>query len=302
MYLEHFKIREFPFTLTPNPKYFCELPGHQAALNVLLVSLRNGEGFIKIVGEVGAGKTLLCRLTLEYLDPNFYSTYIPNPDLTPNGLRRAFAKELGIELEAHLDAEVLLEKITARLLDLNRKGKRVVLIIDEAQTLTDDCLEAIRLLTNLETATTKLLQVVLFAQPELDTRLKLSHLRQLAQRITFSYYLAPVRKEDLNAYICHRLAKSGYTYGQLFTPAAQKVLFKNSHGLPRLINIFAHKAMMVAYGRGESKISKQSMLNAVNDSHAQSELKAKIFVGLALTASIMAIVAAIVIKFHGSSL
>jgi len=265
MYLEHFKFKELPFTITPNVDFFCQLKGHHEALNTVLFSLRSGEGFIKVVGEPGAGKTLLCRKLLNSLDPHFLTAYIPNPDLNPIELRRALARELGIDLSALQDQHELLSSINSRLLELHRVGKQVVLIIDEAQALPPESLETLRLLTNLETETTKLLQVVLFGQPELDERLNQSNFRQLKQRISFSYYLPLMSREDLDSYIFHRLATAGHTYGTLFTNKAREILFKASNGVPRIVNILCHKALLAAYGRGEENISQKAMMLAVHD-------------------------------------
>ena len=266
MYLEHFNLKTLPFALTPNTEFYCNLPGHQAALNVLLLSLRSGEGFIKITGEVGSGKTLLCRLLLERLSDQFITAYLPNPDLSPAGLRRALAIELGIPKPFPVDPHNLLSLITEHLIKYHESGKHVVLLIDEAQALSTESLEALRLLTNLETKTTKLLQMVLFGQSELDAKLNKPALRQLKQRIGFSYYLPTLKREEMDAYLCHRLAMAGYTLGSLFTPKANELLYKKSSGVPRVINILAHKALMVAFGRNEAKVSSKAMRVAIQDS------------------------------------
>lgn len=273
MYLEHFKLTKNPFSLTPNTEFYCEMPGHQEALNVLKVSLTNGEGFIKIVGEVGTGKTLLCRLLLNSVEDHYVTAYIPNPDLSADGLRIAVAKELGLKVGANACQHSLIDKINKHLLALHAKGKQPVLLIDEAQCLSESCLEAIRLLTNLETETKKLLQVVLFGQPELDVKLNQNSLRQLKQRVTFSYYLKPLNKQEMDAYICHRLATAGYTYGRLFSDKAKNLLYKASGGLPRLLNILCHKGLMVAYGNGEVVVSHQSIKKAIKDT--ESSIKTK---------------------------
>lgn len=268
MYLDHFKIDKRPFSLTPNTQFYCELPSHQEALNVLSVSLRSGEGFIKIVGEVGTGKTLLCRLLLDSLGDDFVTAYIPNPELTAEGLRLAVAHELRVDTSGEVDQHRLLDLIHQRLLFLHQQGKRIVLLVDEAQALSEACLEAIRLLTNLETQDSKLLQVVLFGQPELDQKLNLVSLRQLKQRITFSYYLSTIQKNELDAYLCHRLAKAGYTYGSVFTNRAKKLLFRSSGGVPRLLNILCHKSMLVAYGKGETQVTHQAVKRAIVDTES----------------------------------
>jgi MSHA biogenesis protein MshM len=265
MYLEHFKLSELPFTITPNIGFFCNLKGHQEAYNTLLFSLRTGEGFIKIIGEVGSGKTLLCRKLLHGLDDHYFTAYIPNPDLNPVELRKALAVELGLDLSTVQDQHELLLHINNRLLSLHAEGKQVVLLIDEAQALPAESLETLRLLTNLETATTKLLQVVLFGQPELDDRLNQPSFRQLKQRISFSYYLPLMTREDLDNYLLHRLAKAGHSFSTLFSKKARDILYQASNGVPRIVNILCHKAMMAAYGRGENNVSPKAMRLAVRD-------------------------------------
>lgn len=270
MYLDHFKFSELPFSLTPNTKFYCDLPTYQDALNVLLLGLAQGEGFIKIIGEVGTGKTMLCRLLLNSLEDNFITAYIPNPDQTSDELHLSLAHELGLTIDKDLSQHYVLSQITKRLLELHQSGKQIVLIVDESQALSDDCLEAIRLLTNLETEEKKLLQVVLFGQPELNIRLNQYHLRQLKQRITFSYYLKSLSKQELDLYVHHRLARAGYTYGMIFSKGARKYLFHASNGLPRLLNILCHKALLVSYGRGLDYVDTKSMKRAIKDTESIS--------------------------------
>ncbi|MCD6055345.1 MAG: family ATPase [Gammaproteobacteria bacterium] len=296
MYLEHFKLKEFPFTLTPNTSFFCNLEGHQAVLNMLLVGVGNGEGFIKIIGEVGAGKTLLCRKFLNTLGGDVITAYIPNPDLTPSGIRKALALELGLEIPNRLDQHDLLDLITKKLLELTRSGKRVVLLVDEAQALPNESLEALRLLTNLETESKKLLQVILFAQPELDRRLEEPNLRQLKQRILFSHKLKPINRQDLNAYICHRLTMAGYTRGSLFDKKACDLLYQASQGIPRIINILCHKALMVAYGRGQGGVDPKSMQQAIIDSKEIVAWKHK--TGFLIASTVLLLGITIGLKYH----
>lgn len=280
MYLEHFKFTEMPFGLTPNLTFFCGLRGHEEALNVLLFSLRSGEGFIKIIGEVGAGKTLLCRKLLDILSDDYVTAYIPNPDLNPTELRRALARELGVDLTHLQDQFELLNLIHNKLLELHNENKRVVLLIDEAQALPLESLETLRLLTNIETEKTKLLQVVLFGQPELDEHLANRQLRQLEQRITFSYYLPLLSRDDLDTYLIHRLTKVGYSAGSLFAKNARDILYQSSQGVPRLVNILCHKALLVAYGKGEYQISKNTMSAAIKDSKLYSKKNKKIILSI----------------------
>lgn len=268
MYLKHFGLEEFPFSLTPDTQFFTKLPSHQEALNVLLIGLQNGEGFIKIVGEVGTGKTLLCRQLLRLLDDQYITAYIPNPNLSPKQLYIAVADELGIECELDEGTHFILKKITKRLVELHEQGKIVVLLLDEAQTLPEESLEAVRLLTNLETEKTRLLQVVLFGQPELDTKLDNASMRQLKQRITFSYQLQPLADNHLEFYLNHRMAVAGYEGMPLFKKHTLKQLGHASGGIPRLINVLCHKSLMVAFGLGERSIKPSHIKKAVEDTEA----------------------------------
>lgn len=267
MYLEHFGMKELPFSLSPNTNFVCNLPGQQAALNVLLFSLRSGEGLIKIIGEVGTGKTLLCRRLMNQLDPHFVIAYIPTPDLSPSGLRVAVARELGLTVNEGMNDHTVIQMITDKLIELKAQGKNAVLLIDEAQALPDDSLEALRLLTNIETESEKLLQIVLFAQPELDQRLNTHRFRQLKQRIAFSHYLQQLDRRELESYLYHRLMTAGHPNAyNLFSKQACDLLYRYSQGIPRVINMLSHKALLAAYGRGETHIDQRSMLDAVKDS------------------------------------
>ncbi|KTD50726.1 ExeA family protein [Legionella quateirensis] len=302
MYLEHFRLTKAPFTLTPNTEFFCELPTHQEALNVLLLSLSQGEGFIKIVGEVGTGKTLICRILLNSLKDEYVTAYIPNPDQTADGLRFSVASELGVQPDEHWTQYQLLEAINTRLLDLHRAGKKTVLIIDEAQALPDSCLEAIRLLTNLETEESKLLQVVLFGQPELDTKLDQPSLRQLKQRFTFSYDLQPLARNDLEKYLSHRLAKAGYTYGCMFTEAAKWRLYRASGGLPRILNILCHKSLLVAYGQGKLQVNGRAVSRAIADTESSELFGLRPYLKSLLGLGVMSILIFIIMYWnHGLS-
>lgn len=298
MYLDHFKLKEFPFSLTPNLGFFCELKGHQEALNVILFSLQSGEGFIKIVGEVGSGKTLLCRKVLDRLGDDYVTAYIPNPDLAPNELRKAFARELGVDFTYLADPHELLSLINLRLLELNKQGKHVVLLIDEAQALPLESMEALRLLTNLETEKAKLLQIVLFGQPELDEHLNKNELRQLKQRISFSYYLPLLTREDLDSYLFHRLVIAGHTLGTLFTKKARLLLFKASQGVPRIVNILCHKALLLAYGRGDTQVTHQMMLAAIQDMETAVTKKRSYGYLLLFSVGILIVIAEVSLLFY----
>jgi len=253
MYLAHFGLKEFPFGLTPDTGYFFPGAGSQGALNTLLVALEAGEGLIKIVGEVGAGKTLLCRHLLNRLETDGWATaYIPNPNLTPAAINQALLSELGGDLKRGL-AYGLTKALESRLLELASSGKRAVALIDEAQAIPLESLEALRLVTNLETEKRKLLQIVLFGQPELDTHLADPAVRQIRSRIVFQDHITPLSPLETPVYLGHRLAQAGATQA-VFSPAAAQKLHSLSGGMPRLLNILAHKAMLLAYGEGQAQV------------------------------------------------
>lgn len=269
MYEAHFGLREAPFGLTPDTSYFLACASYQSALNTLLVAARGGEGFVKITGEVGTGKSLLCRKFLGTLDEEFVTAYVANPLLDPQALMLALADELELVLPPEMQTPHQLPKaLTERLLDLAAAGKRVLLCVDEAQALPVGTLEALRLLTNLETEKRKLLQIVLFGQPELDRTLQDPAIRQLAQRITFHDRLQPLTLDELRFYLPHRLGVAGYSRGRLFEPAAERLLFRASGGIPRLVNILAHKAMLAAYGEGLPSVGARHVAAAARDTEA----------------------------------
>ncbi len=265
MYTAHFGLRESPFSITPDTSFFFTSPHSQEALNTLLIAARAGEGFIKITGEVGTGKTLLCRKFMASLGDDFVTAYIPNPYLEPRTLMLALADELSITLEKDVDQHHLLKSITHRLLVLAGEGKKVLLCLDEAQAIPVESLEALRLLTNLETEKRKLLQIVLFGQPELNRKLELDVIRQLAQRITFHYHLGPLTRDEVEYYLAHRLRIAGFTGARLFSRGAVARLYKASGGIPRLVNILSHKALMLTYGQGKQQVTARHMRDAAKD-------------------------------------
>ena len=265
MYETHFGLQEAPFALTPNTRYFLRSPSHADALELLLVALREREGFIKITGEVGTGKTLLCRLLLNELDDIACTAYIPNPHLSADTLYEAVAEELGVDISGCANTHQVLKALNQRLIDLAMDHQPVVLVIDEAQAMPEPTIEALRLLTNLETESTKLLQVVLFGQPELDQLLGKDSLRQLRQRITFQYHLKPLDRASVAQYLRHRLAQAGYNGGELFAPGALKLIARSSGGIPRLVNILAHKGLLAAWGQGARQVGRVHVLSAIRD-------------------------------------
>lgn len=265
MYLSFFSLQEMPFSLTPNTQFFCALQPHNEAMQVLLTALKMGEGFIKVTGEVGTGKTLLCRKLLNSLAGDVVVAYLPNPYLNPDELRWAFATELGLQLDPAIDQQTLSQKIEHQLLQLQTEHKSVVLIIDEAQSLSWDALEALRLFTNLETENRKLLQVVLFGQPELDQKLAHERVRQLRQRISFSYKLRAMTTAEVVYYIEHRLSIAGSNNPKLFDKNISLKVAKASRGIPRLVNLLCHKVLLQAFGAGETQLTAKHVAVAIAD-------------------------------------
>ena len=287
MYLQHFGLREAPFSLTPDTSFFFAYSSYQEALNTLLVAARSGEGFIKITGEVGAGKTLLCRKFLATLNqgrqsatpigtqdqaataessaPRFITAYIPNPYLEPRSLLLALAEEFRVPLEKDTDQHQLLKGLTRALLECARNGQRALVCMDEAQAMPLESLEVLRLLTNLETEKRKLLQVVLFGQPELNERLRHRSIRQLRQRISFQHELKGLRKKEIGHYLHHRLSVAKYSGETLFGKSAAGKLHRITGGTPRLVNIVAHKALMLAFGEGVQQVSSRHVRDAAAD-------------------------------------
>ena len=265
MYEEHFRLREAPFGITPDTSFAFSCISHQEAMNTLLLAATSGEGFTKVTGEVGTGKTMLCRRFLSSLDASFVSAYLPNPLLNPRGLMYALAEELGLPAKPKASQQRLMGQIHEALLGYVEQEKHVIVCLDEAQALAEDTLEALRLLSNLETEKRKLLQVVLFGQPELDERLAQDSLRQLRQRITFEHRLGGLTKPELLLYLAHRLRVAGYTGRPLFTRGAVDVLYGASGGVPRLINVLAHKALLLVYGEGGREVQARHVRAAVKD-------------------------------------
>lgn len=265
-YLRYFGLHEAPFTITPDPRYLFLSRRHQEGLAHLLFGVGQGGsgGFVQLTGEVGTGKTTLCRCLLEQIPERTQIALILNPVLTPVELLSTLCDELGLEYPAGASSKQLMDLLTDYLLDSHAQGERVVVVIDEAQNLSRDALEQVRLLTNLETATDKLLQIVLLGQPELRQLLGREELRQLAQRITARYHLEPMDAEETAAYVRHRLAVAGAVRCPL-TRGALRAIYHHSQGVPRLINIIADRALMGAYARDHHQVNAAMVRTAARE-------------------------------------
>jgi len=308
MYGTHFGLQELPFTITPDTSFFFAHSSHQEALNTLLVAARSGEGFMKVIGEVGTGKTLLCRKFMGTLEHHeFVTAYIPNPYLQPMTLLFACADELGIKYPQHINQHQLLKLLNRYLIDTYAEGKRVLLCLDEAQAIPLETLESLRLLSNLETERRKLLQVVLFGQPELDARLDNPSIRQLKQRVSFSCQLSPLSLSEVEFYISHRLAVAGYRGPRLFPHKVVKQIYRASNGIPRLVNILAHKSLMAAFGEGARVAAERHVRMAVADTESTQgvrTVKAKIlkYLTALVPAAVIGLISLFNLAFHGVTL
>ena len=255
MYQKYYGFREQPFSITPDPRFLYLSPTHMDALQHLRYGVEQKKGFIVLTGEVGCGKTTVCRRLLGELDPARYDTaLILNPRLSETQLLRAILTELGEKKPGKTRVEMT-DKLNALLLDRVGRGKDVVLIIDESQNLSFDTIEHLRLLSNLETDTQKLLQIILIGQPELAQMLKQERLRQLRQRVQVFYELKPLNLDEVSTYIHHRVSLAGNGGRPLFTPRACKSIYKASKGIPRIINQLCDKALLSAYVRNADSVT-----------------------------------------------
>jgi len=253
VYLEYYGLKEAPFNITPNPRFLFFSAKHREAFNHLLYGIRERKGFVQLTGEVCAGKTTLCRALLEQLGPNFSTALILNPVLDADQLIKSIAMEFNLPVKG-LDRLETISAINMFLLRQLEQGKDTVLIIDEAQDLTPELLEQVRLLSNLETDDRKLLQIILMGQPELRDRLKDYNLRQLRQRITVRYHLASLKRLEVAQYIQHRLQVSGANGSPYFTIPAVWRIYHYSKGIPRLINAICDKCLLAGYVQQRDKI------------------------------------------------
>jgi general secretion pathway protein A len=267
VYLQFFGLSEAPFSITPDPAFVYLSPEHREALAHLLYGVGQGGsgGFVQLTGEVGTGKTTLCRCLLEQVGEDTRVALVLNPLLTPSELLETICGELGIPTEGIAGSNKgMVDALNAYLLDQHAKGRRVVVVIDEAQNLSPESLEQVRLLTNLETAKQKLLQMVLLGQPELRKLLQRSDLRQLAQRVTARYHLEPLDEAETRAYVRHRMMVAGAS-GNPFTRSALKSLYRRSDGVPRLINIIADRALAGAYASESTRVGPRLVNRAADE-------------------------------------
>jgi MSHA biogenesis protein MshM len=264
MYLEHFGLREAPFRITPHTEFFFSGANRGTTLEALLYAITAGEGMVKVTGEVGSGKTMLCRVLMERLPETVETIYLAVPSLTRDEMLSAIASDLSIET-AGANTTKLVRMLQERLIEIHATGKQVVALIDEAHAMPLATLEEIRLLSNLETETEKLLQIVLFGQPELDQHLALPHMRQLKERITHSFTLAPLPPRDVKDYVNFRLRAAGYHGPDLFGPEALRIIAEASEGLTRRINIYADKTLLAAFAAGTHTVSADHARAAITD-------------------------------------
>jgi general secretion pathway protein A len=266
MYKEYFGLKENPFSIAPDPHYFYMSEGHREALAHLVYGINSAGGFILLTGEVGTGKTTVCRCLLEQMPEDADIAFILNPRLTVEELLASVCDEFGIVYpEGTTSIKVFVSAIYDYLLSSHAKGRRAILIIEEAQNLSVEVLEQVRLLTNLETNQRKLLQIIMLGQPELRSLLSRSELRQLSQRVTARYHLGPLKKHEVPAYVQHRLSVAGLVRGQPFPEPTLRELYRLTGGVPRLINVICDRALTGAYVQGKEQVDRKTLLTAARE-------------------------------------
>jgi type II secretory pathway predicted ATPase ExeA len=275
MYQEHFGLSRPPFKITPDTSLFFEGNQRGAALDALMYAISSGEGIIKVVGEVGSGKTMLCRMLEVRLSNDVDVIYIANPSLSPDNILHVIAYELHLDVDNEMSKVDVMQRIQAHLLKKHADNRQVVLFVEEAQSMPIETLEEIRLLSNLETDHNKLLQMVLFGQPELDEKLSQPHIRQLKERITHSFYLTPFPPDDTLQYLNFRLRAVGYKGPDIFNKKTAGVVKKYSAGLTRRMNILADKSMLAAFSEGSHTVTTAHVKSAAQDSEFKKTLDSK---------------------------
>ena len=271
MYYSHFGLKEPPFKITPNTEVFYTGGNRGAVLQALIYAINSGEGIIKVVGEVGSGKTMLCRMLQTMLPDKIESIYLANPSVAPEDILHAIAFELQLKLPKNADRLKVMQVLQAHLLTRHAAGKQVVIFVEEAQGMPLATLEEIRLLSNLETKHDKLLQIVLFGQPELDENLNQTNIRQLRERITHSFNLAPLQTKEIGEYLIFRLRAAGYFGPHLFNNAAIAKIADSALGLVRRVNILADKSLLAAYAENVYQVTPKHVQAAIGDSEFGAE-------------------------------
>lgn len=266
MYCTHYQLERQPFKITPDTSLFYTGGQRGAALDALVYSIQRGEGITKVVGEVGSGKTMLCRMLALKFPGKVEFVYLNNPRITAQLLPHLVALELNLAVDNSQSRVEVIQILQRYLIAQHKLGKQVVILAEEAQSMPLDTLEEIRLLTNLETDQNKLIQIVLFGQPELDTLLDRGEIRQLKDRITFNLYLEPFNVQDIQHYLNFRMTLAGYRGENLFGRSAAKLIHSYSSGLLRRINIIADKALLSSFSRGRTRIANKDVVNAALDS------------------------------------
>jgi len=269
MYKDFYNFKENPFSITADPEYFFSSSKHMEAFSHLIYGIQERKGILVITGEIGTGKTTLCKTLLNKLDTNVKTAFILNPYFSEIQLLQLIVNDLGIETDYKKNRLSLVEAINKYLIDESINGNNVVLIIDEAQNLKVSQLEQVRLLSNLETEKDKLLQILLVGQPELMNKLKLESLRQVNQRIAVRYHIMPLDKVEVNDYINHRLKVASYEYNGnpavKFTEEALEAIYLRSQGTPRLINVLCDRSLLAGFAAEAREITKQMVINSARE-------------------------------------
>lgn len=271
MYYAHFGLKEPPFKITPNTEFFFSGGNRGAVLDALIYAITSGEGIIKVVGEVGSGKTMLCRMLQTLLPKKVESVYLANPSLAPEDILHAIAFELQLKLPKNADRLKVMHELQNYLVARHAAGKQVVIFVEEAQGMPLATLEEIRLLSNLETKHDKLLQIVLFGQPELDVNLNETQIRQLRERITHSFNLGPLQKNEIGDYLIFRLRAAGYFGPHLFSKSAIHMISNAAQGLVRRVNILADKSLLAAFSDNAYQVTPKQVRAAIKDSEFGAE-------------------------------
>ena len=266
MYYEHFGLTEPPFRITPDTRLFFPGGSRGAILDAIVYAIASGEGIIKVIGEVGSGKTMICRMLEVKLPESIEVVYLANPSLSPENILHAIAFEMKLALPPGAGRLEVMHALHARLLEKHADNRQVVMFVEEAQRMPLDTLEEIRLLSNLETEREKLLQIVLFGQPELERNLSPTHIRQLKERITHGFVLPRLEAEEIRAYLDFRMRSAGYKGPPVFSAGAVKRISRASEGLIRRINVLADKALLSAYANGRHEVTRREARSAIRDS------------------------------------